>query len=152
MLGRLETITSLELLLAVHPAVHTSLGDKTLAMQGKNYSRWFSMEIQKTLPPSVIHSVRDPPQSKTDGAEVAACVSAVHALHDGPSHAVGKAFNLWTFSQGTPRQIAFSKHGSHNISHPSCSSDNVTLYSPPIHWWGQVPLPLFGDLWDCFDL
>lgn len=67
MLGRLETITSLELLLAVHPAVRTSLGDKTLAMQGKNYSRWFSMEIQKTLPPSVIHSVRDSPKAKLMG-------------------------------------------------------------------------------------
>lgn len=51
------------------------------------------MGTQKTLPPSVTHSVKGVPKHSFWGGD-AACVSAARALHTGARQTVDRAFNL----------------------------------------------------------
>lgn len=91
LLRRLETINITGIIPSCVPS-HTNLGDKTLASQGKNDSRRYSMRIQKTLPP-LSFTQSGGSRSKTAGAKGAACASAACALHNGAQPGVNQTFN-----------------------------------------------------------
>lgn len=92
------------------------------------------MGTQKTLPPSVIHSVKGVPKHSFWGGD-AACVSAARALQTGAQADSGSSLQSTTFPSP---QIAFPIHSSQNIC-LSCSSDHATLTLLPFSGEVQVP-------------